>query len=252
MTAAILLWLLLAPGDSAWQSFSAWFAREGVPGAPNDVLKAYAAQLKSAGVADAEARVAEVRSYIAAHPKEALALHFDRIYTWKDAPFTREPSGFVKKIAATRKPGRALDIAMGQGRNSIWLAKNGWTVSGYDLSEEALRQAAALAREARVSLDIRRSTHEEFDLGREQWDLIVMCYAFTNLSDEAYMQRVYDSLKAGGLLVIDGFGGAPPTQVNPVLKHLMNYHVLYFEDLPGVADWGGRTMPLNRMALEKR
>lgn len=248
------LLLLLFAADPAWQSFSQWFSREGVPGAPADVLKAYSSKLKAQGATDAAAEdaVKEVQAYLTAHPREALTLHFNRIYTWADAPFSREPSAFLRKVAATRKPGRALDIAMGQGRNSVFLAKAGWTVSGYDISDEALRQAAKLAAEARVPLDTKLSSHEEYDLGQAQWDLIVMSFAFTKLSDEAYMKRVHDSLRPGGVLLVEGFNGGPRPEPNMILKAFLNYHVLVFEDLPDVSDWGRMKAPLLRTALEKR
>ena len=185
----LALLLLLLPSDPVWQSFSDWFSREGIPGAPADVLKAYSSTLTSQGTsaATAEAAVKQVQAYLTAHPREALTLHFNRIYAWTEAPFSREPSAFLKKVAATRRPGRALDIAMGQGRNSIYLAKAGWTVSGYDISDEALRQAARLAAEAGITLDTKLASHDEYDLGQAQWDLIVMSFAFTRLSDEAYI-----------------------------------------------------------------
>ncbi len=250
----LALFLLLFNADPAWQSFSDWFSREGVPGAPADVLKAYSSKLKTQGASDAaaEAAVKEVQAYLAAHPREALTLHFNRIYTWADAPFSREPSAFLKKVAATRKPGRALDIAMGQGRNSLYLAKAGWQVTGYDISDEALRQASKLASAAGVALDTKLSSHEEYELGQAQWDLIVMSFAFTRLSDEAYMKRVHDSLKPGGVLLVEGFNGGPRPEPNMILKAFLSYHVLVFEDLPDVADWGRIKAPLLRMALEKK
>ena len=117
--ALILLTLLSA--DPVWDDFTAWFSSEGTPGAPAEVLNAYSAKLKSRGLppADIDQRVAAVRKYLADHPREALALHFDRMYSWSAAPFSRNPSALVTKVASTRKPGNALDIAMGQGRNAI-------------------------------------------------------------------------------------------------------------------------------------
>jgi ubiquinone/menaquinone biosynthesis C-methylase UbiE len=247
---AVLLSLLLIP-PPAWKEFSDWFSREGTPGAPADVLKAYGERMKSTGASDAEARVAEVREYMNAHPKEALTLHFDRIYTWDKAPFTREPSRLVVKVASARKPGKALDIAMGQGRNALWLAKNGWQVSGYDLSPEAIRQAREAAVSAGMTLDLRVASHEEYPLGEAQWDLIVMSFAFTRLSDAAYMKAVRDSLKPGGVLLVEGFNGGPKPETNMILKAFLEYRVLLFEDLPDVADWGKMKAPLLRMALEK-
>jgi 2-polyprenyl-3-methyl-5-hydroxy-6-metoxy-1,4-benzoquinol methylase len=248
-----LVWLALFATDSSWIEFSKWFSKEGIPGAPAEVVSAYEATLKTRGVTEeeAQARGREVQAYMSAHPREALTLHFDRIYTWAEAPFSREASALVKKVASTRKPGRALDIAMGQGRNAIWLAKAGWTVSGYDLSGEALRQANAGASAAGVKIETRLASHDEYDLGQPQWDLIVMSFAFTNLSDAAYMRKVWDSLQPGGVLVIEGFNGGPRREPNMILKAFLDYHVLLFEDLPDVADWGRIKAPLLRMAVEK-
>lgn len=252
MIVTLVLFAFLT-GD-AWKEFSDWFSKAGIPGAPADVMRAYSASLKTQGVSDEEtqARVKEVQAHMSANPREALVLHFDRIFTWADAPFSREPSALVKKIAATRKPGKALDIAMGQGRNSIWLAKAGWTVSGYDISPEALRQANAGAAAAGVKLETKLASHEEFELGEAQWDMIVMSFAFTQLNDTAYMRRVRDSLRPGGVLVVEGFSGGPPKEPNLILKAFLDYRVILFEDLPDISDWGKMKAPLMRMALEKQ
>jgi 2-polyprenyl-3-methyl-5-hydroxy-6-metoxy-1,4-benzoquinol methylase len=251
---ATLMLVALLSGSPAWKDFSDWFSREGTPGAPAEVLKRYAGQLKAQGVPEPEiaGRIKEVQQYLAANPREALALHFDRLYSWSDAKFSRDPSALVVKVASSRKPGKALDIAMGQGRNAVWLAKAGWTVSGYDISNEALRQANSAAEAAGVKLETRLASHEEYELGTGQWDLIVMSYAFTRLSDAAYMQRVRDSLKPGGILLIEGFNGGPRLEPNMILKAFLDYRILLFEDLPGMAEWGGEKAPLLRMALEKR
>lgn len=246
----VLLLGLMLTDPLSWKEFSEWFRKEGKPGAAAEVLKAYGEKLQSAGVPDVEKRTAEVREYMNTHPKEALTLHFDRIYTWADAPFSRQPSQLLMKVASGRKPGRALDIAMGQGRNAVWLASQGWQVSGYDMSGEAIRQARAAAAAAGVALDTQVASHEEFALGEAQWDLIVMSFAFTKLSDQAYMKAVRASLKPGGVLLVEGFNGGPKQENNLVLKAFMEYRVLLFEDLPDVADWGKVKAPILRMALE--
>jgi 2-polyprenyl-3-methyl-5-hydroxy-6-metoxy-1,4-benzoquinol methylase len=251
MVAAILLLALLS-GDG-WKDFLDWFAKHGTPGAPPDVLRVYSAALVNQGLSESEAqaRIRSVQAYMAAHPKEALTAHFDRMYTWADAPFSREPSALVKKIAATRKPGKALDIAMGQGRNSIWLAKEGWRVSGYDISPEGLRQANAAAAASGVKLDTKLASHDDYELGESQWDLIVMSFAFTRLSDTAYMKKVHDSLRPAGVLIVEGFNGGKRSEPNMILKAFLDYHVLLFEDLPDVADWGKVKAPLLRIAVER-
>jgi 2-polyprenyl-3-methyl-5-hydroxy-6-metoxy-1,4-benzoquinol methylase len=249
----VILLLALMAGNPAWEDFAAWFSREGKPGAPADVVRSYATALRERGMSEAAATVRgkEVEEYIATHNREALSLHFNRMYTWEEAPFSREPSALVMKVAGARKPGRALDIAMGQGRNAVWLARQGWTVSGYDISENALREANAAAAAAGLKLETKLASHEEYELGTSQWDLIVMSFAFTRISDEEYMSRIRGSLRTGGVLIIEGFNGGPRPETNRILKAFLDYRVLLFEDLPDMADWGKVKAPLLRMALEK-
>jgi cyclopropane fatty-acyl-phospholipid synthase-like methyltransferase len=69
-----------------------------------------------------------------------------------------------------RKPGKALDVAMGQGRNSHYLATHGWDVTGYDISEGGLTQARQLAEKAGLKIRTVTASHEEFYYGTAQWD----------------------------------------------------------------------------------
>ncbi len=79
-----------------------------------------------------------------------------------------------------------------------------------------------------------------------------MSFAFTKLNDPAYMKQVQDSLKPGGVLLVEGFSGGPSGEPNLILKGVLDYRVLLFEDLPDISDWGKVKAPLLRMALEKR
>ncbi|TXI57967.1 class I SAM-dependent methyltransferase [Mycolicibacter arupensis] len=62
-----------------------------------------------------------------------------------------EPNTFVAAELGTTPPGRALDVACGEGRNAIWLAQRGWQVVGIDFSPVGLQQAAQLANRAGVA-----------------------------------------------------------------------------------------------------
>src|SRR5258708_33421468 len=67
--------------------------------------------------------------------------------------FGVEPNRFLVAEAADLPPGRALDLACGAGRNAVWLAERGWTVTGADFSDEALANARALADERGVDVE---------------------------------------------------------------------------------------------------
>ena len=75
-----------------------------------------------------------------------------------------------------RPPGKALDIGMGQGRNAIFLAQQGWDVTGFDPSPIGVRQAQATAHKLKLYLEALVVREEDFDLGHQRWDLIVMTY----------------------------------------------------------------------------
>ena len=191
-----------------FQEFLGWYKTYTGSFAPPEVAKAYEARLKDSGVAPAEAqrRIAVLQKLVSTMPREFAALHFDRIYNMPNPPFKAAASQFLVRMVEGRKAGKALDVAMGQGRNSHYLATQGWDVTGYDISEGGLAQARQLAEKAGLKIRTVAASHEEFDYGKAQWDLIVETFAFTNLADDAYRKRVIESLKPGGMLVIEGFG----------------------------------------------
>jgi 2-polyprenyl-3-methyl-5-hydroxy-6-metoxy-1,4-benzoquinol methylase len=140
---------------------------------------------------------------------------------------------------------------MGQGRNALFLASKGWDMTGYDLSEGGLQQARAAAASAGLKINAVRDSHESFDYGREQWDIIVETFAFTDLSDAAYRKRVVDSLKPGGVLVIEGFGDPSGKSKNNLLGLFRELRVLSYENRPDIADWSLKKAPLERMVAQK-
>jgi 2-polyprenyl-3-methyl-5-hydroxy-6-metoxy-1,4-benzoquinol methylase len=73
------------------------------------------------------------------HEQERKA--YDEIYSTKRDIFSSEPNAFMIRMVTGRQPGRALDVAMGQGRNALWLASQRWTVTGFDISPVAIDDA---------------------------------------------------------------------------------------------------------------
>ncbi len=217
---------------------------------PQEVLKAYREQLGKDGVAgeEAERRIKVVMTAIQAMPVEFTTVHFNKIYSAPNPPFRQEPSQFMVRIAGGLKPGAALDVAMGQGRNALYLAGKGWNVTGYDLSDVGMRLAQEAAKKAGLTINTVKATHEEFDYGKEKWDLIVETFAFTNLGDAAYRKKLFDALKPGGVLLIEGFGGKPD---NTILQGFMDMHVIYFEDREDIADWSMQKARMTRVAVRK-
>jgi SAM-dependent methyltransferase len=123
-------------------------------------------------------------------------------------------------VDATRElgPGTALDLGCGDGTNAIWLAENGWAVTGVDVSQVALGEAAARAGRAGVAArvdwvhaDLRQwSTSETFDL-------VTAFYLHMPLDFDAtpLLARAASAVRAGGTLLVVGHHTVAPWNPNP-------------------------------------
>ncbi|MFM8894681.1 MAG: class I SAM-dependent methyltransferase, partial [Actinomycetales bacterium] len=72
-------------------------------------------------------------------------------YDTAELVWSGEPNRFLPPEVDGLAPGRALDLACGEGRNAVWLATGGWTVTGVDFSSVGLAKAAGLAADRGVS-----------------------------------------------------------------------------------------------------
>ena len=173
---------------------------------------------------------------------------FNFIYRHQSqAAFNHEANGLLVETVANLAPGRALDIAMGEGRNAVYLAGRGWDVTGFDVSDEALEQANARAAKAGVRARFLREGSQTFDYGHEQWDLIVLSYAFAPIHDAAYIRRLRDSLKPSGVIVFEhyirppGMGrdtGTPDR--GELLRLFSGFEIRRHEEVQAASDWQGR------------
>ena len=147
--------------------------------------------------------------------------------------FNPEPSKFLAEMVKGRKPGTALDYLMGQGRNSIYLASLGWTVTGVDISKVGLSQARAAADARKLHIEAIEADATTWDFGADKWDLVVMTYA--GCCDARTMDQLRKSMKRGGLLVAEGFAGGQDERRARFADGFTVVHDAVVEDL---ADWG--------------
>ena len=77
---------------------------------------------------------------------------WDARYAASELVWSAEPNRFVADELADLPPGRAVDLAAGEGRNAIWLARRGWQVTAVDFSQVALDKGARLAAEAGIEV----------------------------------------------------------------------------------------------------
>jgi SAM-dependent methyltransferase len=185
---------------------------------------------------------------------------FNLVYRHPMGAFNREPNRLLVESTSSLPPGRALDVAMGEGRNAVYLASKGWDVTGFDVSDEALRQATVRATQAGVRIRVVREGSETFDYGREQWDLIVFSYAFAPIRDPAYVRRIWNSLKPGGVVVFEHYIRVPGAgKILGVPEHgelprlFADFQIRRYEEAAAESDWQfGRRAPLARLVAVRR
>jgi SAM-dependent methyltransferase len=105
--------------------------------------------------------------------------------------FATAPVPLLSGTAAKLSPGRALDLACGTGRNALWLARHGWSVTAVDGAPTAIEILRRRAQEHGLTVDAKVADLErgEFHIEPSAWDLICICY---------YLQRdLFESAKSG-------------------------------------------------------
>jgi 2-polyprenyl-3-methyl-5-hydroxy-6-metoxy-1,4-benzoquinol methylase len=78
---------------------------------------------------------------------------WDRRYSQPDLLWSATPNRFLVREVAELPPGRALDLACGEGRNALWLAERGWTVTGVDYSAVAIEKARRRSHDEGAEVD---------------------------------------------------------------------------------------------------
>jgi SAM-dependent methyltransferase len=182
---------------------------------------------------------------------------WNRVLTAPAPSFNTKPNAFLVEMTRGMTPGRALDVGMGQGRNALYLAQHGWAVTGFDPADKAVAAAQAEAKRLGVALDTRVQRDDQFDFGREQWNLIVFSY----VGVRGLVDRAYDSLKPGGMIVVEAFhrdatrtdmiGGDVVFDTNELLKLFERFRVIRYEDTEDVGDFGMKRLRLVRLLAQK-
>jgi 2-polyprenyl-3-methyl-5-hydroxy-6-metoxy-1,4-benzoquinol methylase len=157
-------------------------------------------------------------------------------------------------------PGAALDVGAGQGRNAVWLAGQGWDVTGIDISAVGLNAAQANASKAGVTIRTVKTAYGGYDFGAAKWDLIAMIFAWAPIAEPDFRAKVVRSLRPGGLIVFEHFVQDAEHPRAPMVRALSigelrdlfsDFEILFYEEKEGVGDWGGPGSLLVRMIARK-
>ena len=196
---------------------------------------------------------------------ESTKARWDERYDRDMYIYGKEPAAFLKQKISGLKKGKTLVLAMGEGRNAVYLAQNGFDVTGVDISEVAIEKCNKLARERNTTVNAVVADLTDYDMGEAQFDLITKLYYY----DPSIFPQIIDALKPGGMFILEqfsidhlkyretsGFGPRNPDYLikpNELLEHFKSLRILYYEDTVVELDEGMHkgTAAVIRLIAEK-
>lgn len=143
---------------------------------------------------------------------------------------------------------------MGQGRNALYLASQGWQVTGVDISDEGLRIAREQAVKRNLTLETINADIDDWDFGVDRFDLVTLLY----VGDHAkWIDKIKASLRSGGLFVVEGWAKVSPDSdvgfaEGKLAKLFEGYEILRDETVEDVPDWAWDKGKLVRFVARKK
>ena len=130
---------------------------------------------------------------------------WDERYSGEGFVWREEPNQFLVAEVADLAPGRALDLACGEGRNAVWLAGRGWRVTGVDFSSVGLAKAHRLAMERGVDAHWIEADVVEWEPPPATFDLVIVFYLHLRSDDRhRIMAHAQEALAGEGTLLVVG------------------------------------------------
>jgi len=130
---------------------------------------------------------------------------WDRRYADSEFLWSVEPNRFVVRELGDLPPGRALDLASGEGRNAVWLAERGWRVTAVDFSRVGMQKARRLADARGVTVDWVLADLREYEPEAGGYQLVLVAYLHVPPAERAaVLDGACSALAPGGALLVIG------------------------------------------------
>ncbi len=131
---------------------------------------------------------------------------WDERYSTDDYAYGKAPNAFLVERHAAIPKGRVLSLAEGEGRNAVFLARQGYAVTAVDGSAVGLAKARRLAAENGVAIETIHADLAEFDFGEACWDGIVSIFCPLPSALRAAVHRhVVAGLRPGGVFLLEAY-----------------------------------------------
>lgn len=132
---------------------------------------------------------------------------WDARYSQAEFIYGTEPNDFLRDIVPTlnlQQKGKCLMLADGEGRNGVFMARQGLEVVSVDYAQAGLDKAQKIAKDSGVELETVLADLAEYDLGTEKWDCIVgiFCHLPPSIRNRV-LTAIPGSLKSGGVCIFE-------------------------------------------------
>ncbi len=127
-------------------------------------------------------------------------------YSKDEFAYGEQPNNFLKEQLEKLKAGSILFPAEGEGRNAVFAARLGWTVSAFDISVEGKNKALRLAETNKVKINYVVGELEELNYSDDQFDAIALIYAhFPADIKSTYHKTLGKYLRKNGVIIFEAF-----------------------------------------------
>lgn len=127
-------------------------------------------------------------------------------YRQDDFAYGEEPNNYLKEQLEKLEPGTILFPAEGEGRNAVFAATFGWTVSAFDISIEGKNKAERLAEAHQVTIDYQVGELQTLNYKPEQFDAIALIYAHFPAEIKSQYHKTLDTyLRKDGIVIFEAF-----------------------------------------------
>ena len=127
-------------------------------------------------------------------------------YSNEEFAYGKAPNNYLKEQLEKLNPGAILFPAEGEGRNAVFAAKSGWTVSAFDISSEGKNKAIKLAEMNNVTIDYQVGELESLNYHLEQFDAIALIYAHFPAEIKSSIHKTLDQyLRKDGIIIFEAF-----------------------------------------------
>lgn len=130
---------------------------------------------------------------------------WNRRYAGKDLVWPEEPASLLVELTGGMPPGKALDLAAGEGRNSIWLARRGWEVDAVDFSDVGVEKGRRLTGKPGLPVYWEVADLTTFRPVAAGYDLVILFYLHMPWKEIfRVFEKAAGAVKTGGYLLIAG------------------------------------------------